>query len=128
MAVVKQSFKDLRRSTTYRLIMCIEQNNLEVLQHFLAGMEALGAHGVIYSKKREIGHSRQVYRLNYDGQNAMRVIGILLPMLVRKRAEALVALAYWTEGEVGRRFGRRGMPAHITEIRERLYRKLRSLK
>lgn len=123
--VAKQTYKDAARKTTYRLRLCIEQNDREVLEHFRAG---LGAHGVIYTKKRELGHNKQVYRLNYDGKHALQAIAALLPMLVRKRTEAIIALAFWTQGEAGRHFGPRGLPAHVAAIRERLYRKLRSLK
>ena len=106
--IAKQTYQDLRRKTAYRLRLCIEQNDLQVLEHFLRGMKALGVHGVIYSKKREIGQNRQVYRLNFD--------------------EAMAALAFWTQGEAGRRFGAGGLPKHIALIREKLYWKLRSLK
>lgn len=123
--VAKQRYKDPARKTTYRLRLCIEQNNREVLAHFLNG---LGVHGVIYDKKRLLGHNRQVYRLNYDGKHALQVIAALLPMLVRKRLEAQVALDFWTQGKASKRFGRRGLPAAIAAIRERLYLKLRKLK
>lgn len=123
--VAKQRYKDAGRKTTYRLRLCIEQNDRQVLAHFLNG---LGVHGVIYDKKRLIGHNRQVYRLNYDGKHALQAIAVLLPMLVRKRAEAQVALDFWTQGKGGERFGRRGLPASIAAIRERLYQKLRKLK
>ena len=126
--IAKQTYQDLRRKTAYRLRMCIEQNDLQVLEHFLRGMKTLGVHGVIYSKKREIGQNRQVYRLNFDGKHALHAIEAMFPFLVRKRAEAMAALAFWTQGEAGRRFGAGGLPKHIALIREKLYWKLRSLK
>ena len=43
--IAKQTYKDLRRKATYRLRMCIEQNDLQVLEHFLRGMKALGLGG-----------------------------------------------------------------------------------
>jgi hypothetical protein len=123
--IAKQRYKDPARKTTYRLRLCIEQNDFEVLEHFRVG---LGVHGVIYDKKREISHNKQVYRLNYDGKHALQAIAALLPMLVRKRAEAQVAVAFWTQGMAGSRFGRNGLPAGIAAIRERFYWKLRKLK
>ena len=123
--IAKQRYKNSNRNETYRLRMCIEQNDFEVLEHFRVG---LGAHGVIYKKKREIGHNKQVYRLNYDGKHALDAITALLPLLVRKRAEAHAALAFWTLGLCGKRFGAAGLPTYITAIRERFYQKLRKLK
>jgi hypothetical protein len=50
------------------------------------------------------------------------------PYLIRKRAEALAALAFYEEGRAGWYPGRNGFPEELWRIRERYYRKLRSLK
>lgn len=113
------------RNDTYRLICSITQNNRAVLEHLRDGM---GIGGRIYNVKPRPFHTRPVFVLNYDGKEAMAFIALLTPHLVRKRAEALTAWTYWSEGRVGARFGRQGLPPELTAIRERLFLKMRALK
>lgn len=113
------------RKETYRLVCSITQNNREVLEHLRDGM---GVGGRIYNVKRRSFHTKPVFVLNYDGKKAMAFITLLAPHLIRKRAEALTAWTYWVEGQVGARFGRKGLPPELRATRERLYLKMRSLK
>ena len=73
-------------------------------------------------------HTRQVYQIILDGQEAMDVIALLTPHLNRKKPEALAGRTYWTEGQAGKHFGPNGMPPEIRAIRDRLYLEMRSLK
>ena len=123
--VVPQTYRDTGRNTTYRLRLSLAQNNHEVLGHFLRG---LGAQGRIYATGRNLGENRQMYTLVYDGKHALEVIVRLMPHLVRKRAEAEVACAFWVEGRCGLRPGRHGLPPQVQATRKRLYLKLRRLK
>jgi hypothetical protein len=111
--------------TTYRLRLTLVQNCFETLLHFHA---VLGIDGGIHRVVRRAEQNRQCYSLVYDGKQARHAIQALLPYLVRKRAEGLAALAFYDEGRVGLRPGRNGLPEDLWEIRERYYRKLRSLK
>jgi hypothetical protein len=113
------------RADGFRLRVYIVQNHLEVLEHFRNGV---GIDAPIYKIKRTPGQNRQCYTLNYDGAKAMAVLTLLLPHLVRKRAEALAAWAFWVQGCVGLRPGRKGLSPAIRAIRQRFYLKLRSLK
>jgi len=113
------------RKSSYRLVCSITQNSREVLEHLRDGM---GVGGRIYKVKHRSFHTKPVFVLNYDGKQAMAFIALLTPHLIRKRAEALTAWTYWVEGEVGARFGRKGMPPELRATRERLYLKMRSLK
>lgn len=122
--VARQTYRCGRRDT-HRLRLQIYQNDFEVLEHFRA---VVGASARVYPVKRTAQHSRQVYQINLDGQEAMDVIALLTPHLIRKRAEALAARTYWTEGQAGKHFGPNGMPPEIRAIRERLYLEMRSLK
>ena len=122
--VARQTYRS-KRSDTFRLRVYIVQYDLEVLEHF---RDAVGIAARIYKVKRTAQHNKQVYTLNFDGKKAMALIGLLLPHLVRKRKEAETAWAYWIEGRVGMRPGRKGLPPAVMAIRQRLYLKLRSLK
>lgn len=122
--VARQTYRCGRRDT-HRLRLQIYQNDCEVLEHF---RDVVGASARVYPVKRTPQHTRQVYQINLDGQEAMDVIALLTPHLIRKKAEALAARTYWTEGEAGKHFGPNGMPPEIRAIRERLYLEMRSLK
>ena len=113
------------RSNTYVARVYITQNNLELLEHFRDGV---GIDAAIYKTKRTAGQNRQCYSLQYEGARAMALVALLLPHLIRKRAEALILQAYWIQGEVGTRYGRKGVPPAIAAIRHRMYLKMRSLK
>lgn len=115
-----------RRSVGYRLVFCMVQNDLEVLEYFNQG---LGGMGKIYKVKRRMGHNRQIYTLNYSGSAALELIRTLQPCLVRKQLEAQAALDFWRDGRCGQRpQGARSWPPEVIAIRERYFQKLRALK
>jgi len=122
-AIVKQTYPN--RASTYRLVVQVTQNDLQTLKHFRV---CVGVPEQIYEVKRRISHNRQVYALMYSGPKAVLVLQRLAAHLVRKRAEAEVALSFIEKGQVGRRFGARGVPAAIEQIRISHYNKLRALK
>lgn len=122
-AIVRQTYPN--RSNTYRLVVQVTQNDLQTLKHFRV---CVGVPEQIYEVKRRISHNRQVYALMYSGPKAVLVLQRLAAHLVRKRAEAEVALSFIEKGQVGRRFGGRGVPPSIEQIRISHYNKLRALK
>ena len=122
-AIVRQTYPN--RSSTYRLVVQVTQNDLQTLKHFRV---CVGVPAPIHEVKRRIGHNRQVYALMYSGPKAVLVLQRLAAHLVRKRAEAEVALSFIDKGQVGRRFGVRGVPPSIERIRISHYNKLRALK
>ena len=122
-SIVKQRYPN--RAATYRLVVQITQNCLKTLEHF---RECVGEVGPIHEVTRRISHNKQVYALMYSGPKAVLVLQRLAAHLVRKRAEAEVALSFIDKGQVGRRFGARGVPVEIERIRISHYNKLRALK
>jgi len=122
-AIVRQTYPD--RNANYRLVVQVTQNCLQTLQHFRS---CVGVTAPIHEVKRRIGHNRQVYTLNYAGPKALLVLQRLRAYLVRKRPEAEVALSFIEKGQVGRRFGPRGVPPQLEAIRISHYNKLRALK
>jgi hypothetical protein len=122
-AIVRQTYPN--RSSTYRLVVQVTQNCLQTLKHFRV---CVGVPAPIHEVKRRIGHNRQVYALMYSGPKAVLVLQRLAAHLVRKRPEAEVALSFIEKGQVGRRFGVRGVPPAIEQIRISHFNKLRALK
>lgn len=122
-AIVKQTYPN--RASTYRLVVQVTQNCLQTLKHFRV---CVGVPAPIHEVKRRIGHNRQVYALMYSGPKAVLVLQRLAAHLVRKRPEGEVALSFIEKGQVGRRFGGRGVPPSIEQIRISHYNKLRALK
>lgn len=122
-AIVKQTYPN--RASTYRLVVQVTQNDLQTLKHFRV---CVGVPAPIHEVKRRIGHNRQVYALMYSGPKAVLVLQRLAAHLVRKRPEAEVALSFIEKGQVGRRFGARGVPPAIEQIRISHFNKLRALK
>lgn len=121
--IVRQTYPN--RASTYRLVVQVTQNCLQTLKHFRV---CVGVPAPIHEVKRRIGHNRQVYALMYSGPKAVLVLQRLAAHLVRKRPEAEVALSFIEKGQVGRRFGGRGVPPSIEQIRISHYNKLRALK
>ncbi|WP_337178381.1 hypothetical protein [Hydrogenophaga borbori] len=122
-AIVRQTYPN--RASTYRLVVQVTQNCLQTLKHFRV---CVGVPAPIHEVKRRIGHNRQVYALMYSGPKAVLVLQRLAAHLVRKRPEAEVALSFIEKGQVGRRFGVRGVPPAIEQIRISHFNKLRALK
>lgn len=114
-----------RRSVSHRLRVFISQNDLSVLTHLRDGM-AIPA--PIYQVKRRDQHRRQCFTLNYDGAQAMKVIEMLAPHLVRKRPEADAARDFWTHGRMGHRPGPKGLSPEVLRVREHYCRELQRLK
>lgn len=121
--IVRQTYPN--RASTYRLVVQVTQNCLQTLKHFRV---CVGVPAPIHEVKRRIGHNRQVYALMYSGPKAVLVLQRLAAHLVRKRPEAEVALSFIEKGQVGRRFGVRGVPPAIEQIRISHFNKLRALK
>ncbi|MGC4396570.1 hypothetical protein [Hydrogenophaga crocea] len=121
--IVRQTYPN--RASTYRLVVQVTQNCLQTLKHFRV---CVGVPAPIHEVKRRIGHNRQVYALMYSGPKAVLVLQRLAAHLVRKRPEAEVALSFIEKGQVGRRFGARGVPPAIEQIRISHFNKLRALK
>ena len=122
--IARQTYRSKRRDT-FRLRVYIVQNDREVLEHFRDGV---GIDARIYKVKRTEQHNKQVYTLNFEGKKALALIALLMPHLVRKQEEAQTAMAFWVEGQVGKRWGPKGIRPDVAAFRERMYFKLRSLK
>ena len=124
--IYKQAYPaDPGRNSAYRLGFAISQNDLQVLEHFKDG---LGVHSAIYPSRRSLQHNKQVYELRYTGVNALKTIALLQPYLIRKQAEAQVAIQYWQRCGGGGHPGPAGWPAAIQALRERFCKKLKALK
>ena len=108
--IAKQSHRGSRKGHIYRLVVSVAQNHLQSLLDF---QDFVGISGRLYRVKRKGPANRDAFTLTYLG---------------RKADEAVVALAFQTEGEIRRHFGPKGCPADIWRKRERCYTKLRSLK
>lgn len=126
--IMKQKYKssgtgEIKYSHVLRVH--IAQNNLEVLEHL---KKVLGVHANIHKLKRTIESNRQGYTLNYSSGHAYELVNIIKPYLVRKLPEADAALAFWKEGKLDMRTGRKSLPQKIWDIRERWYKKLQRLK
>ena len=114
-----------RENPSYRLRLEVVQNDFETLVNFV---HCVGVPATIRPVKREIEHSRQIWRLMYDGPQAYQAIRYLRRHLVRKRAEAEVALEFVRKGRIDLHPGSKGTPVHIWIKREAAFRKLRELK
>ena len=117
--------KWLRRRPTFRLRLSCTQNDYQVLAHL---QSVLGPRGRIYACKRQNTSNRRTYTLNYDGDHALAAIKKVRPYLLRKDAEADVAIQYESSGWMGVHPGPKGYPEHVWAAREWAYRKLQKLK
>ena len=122
-SIVRQRYP--HRADNLRLTVSISQNCRQTLEHFQA---CVGVAGRLHAVKRQVGHNKQVYVLNYSGPGAQALIEQLQGCLYRKRHEAAVALAFCRVGQVSRRFGPGGVPPHLQRVRESFYNKLKALK
>jgi 6-pyruvoyl-tetrahydropterin synthase len=123
--IAKQSHPGSRHGHIYRLVVSVAQNHLRSLVDF---QDFVGIAGRLYPVKRQGSANRDSYTLTYDGRTAEALLRVLLPFLGRKADEAVVALAFQTEGQIRRHFGPKGCPTDIWHKRVYYYRKLRSLK
>jgi hypothetical protein len=124
-SVVWQRFHLTKRRATVRIRLQIVQNNLQVLKRL---NKILGEKCCLHEMKRLLGHNRQIYTLNIDGENALNAIIKVYPYLFRKKEEAEVLIAAIKSCWFGIRPGRCGYPDHVWSARERLVSKLQALK
>lgn len=114
-----------RKNPTYRLCVNFAQSCAVTVNRF---RDVLGVTGYLYEVARTTQHNRQAYSLNFDGKCAVQVIQILRPYLLRKSAEADLALQFWNTCSVSLHPGPKGTPPEVWAKREALYRKMRALK
>jgi hypothetical protein len=124
-SVVWQRYNFSPRRATVRIRLQIVQNHLPVLIRL---KNILDVKSTIHEMKRLVGHNRQIYTLNIDGENALCAILKLLPYLFRKKEEADVLIAAIGPCYFGVRPGRHGYPEHVWTAREKLVKKLQKLK
>lgn len=113
-----------RKNLTYRLKACVVQNCWKTIKHFRDVLDE--QHGM-FEVKRAIEHNRQVYSLVYDGRHALAVLQKLEPYLVRKQVHARAAFRFWSEAEMGKLPGMRGLSADVWRRRRYWYDKLQQL-
>ena len=114
-----------RRRELFRLRLHISQNCPLTLRKF---QEVVGGRGRLYETAPQPNQRRQCYTLNFDGREAHEVISLLRPHLVRKLDEARLAYEFWVDGMAARKFGPRGAPEHVREIRRALYLRMQAVK
>lgn len=122
--VIKQMVPG-RKNPTYRLRLEMMQNDFPTLANFV---HCVGLPATIRPVKREADHSRQVWRVTYDGPQAYVVLRRLLRYLVRKKAEAAVGINFVRRGRIDLHPGPKGTPARLWALRENFFRELRALK
>jgi hypothetical protein len=122
--IAKQRYVE-SRNPTFRLGVYITQNDRSTLEHL---RECLGIDTPIHKVKAAPNHRRQCFTLNYTGIAALKVLHMLLPYLVRKRAEAEAAFAFWTDGNMGQPTRGKPVPADIVAVREHYFELMKQLK
>jgi hypothetical protein len=125
--IFKQKYKSSDGQTKWghRLRIAIGQNDFEILKKV---KDTTGVHGKIFTKKRTIQTNRTCYVLHFDGKHALQLIRKLMPYLLRKRPEAEAIEAFWEEGKMDMRTGRKPVPEDVWNTRETWYRKLQRMK
>lgn len=123
--IVKQKKATARRGHIFRLRVDISQNHLGTLIDF---QNLIGLPGRIYQVRRTQSQNRDSYVLIYTDAQALAVIQAIKPYLLRKQAEARVAVDFMTTCHIQRHFGPHGCPEPIWQRRERLYQKMQKLK
>lgn len=111
-------------NSIYHLHLAISQNRLETLEHC---QKILGVQSSICQFPYRKSFRRPVYLLTYLCANARDALMILLPYLVRKQAEARLALEFALRLQL-RRGGRTPHSAEEIAIREEYYRRMQELK
>ena len=122
--IIKHASKS-RKHSTYRLRLEVAQNDLPTLVNFV---HCVGVPAVVRAVKPDSSQRRQVWRVCYDGPQAYAVIRGIRRYLVRKRAEADVAIEFVRRGRIGLRPGSRGTPSGLWEFREQCYLQIRELR
>jgi hypothetical protein len=123
--LARQVYKDPKRRATYRMRVDVFQNDLGVLQHFVA---VVGVPGRLYNVKRTLSQNKPCFRVCYDGKAAFEVLRILRPYLIRKAPEADVAMLYAATCEISNHPGPNGCSAAVWALRKSFYLKLRAMK
>ena len=108
----------------YNLSLSISQNRRETLEHC---QSILGVQSSICQFPYRESFRRPVFLLTYQCANARDAVTILLPYLVRKQAEAQLALEFALRLE-SRRGGRTPHSAEEIAIREEYFRRMKELK
>jgi hypothetical protein len=110
---------------SYRIRIDISQNDpfpLLLVRQILQHRSALNP------IKRQTFQNRQNYQLTYDGRHTAAVLELLLPFLVRKRAEATTCLDLWNQGKLWLKPGAAGTPDELLQVRAKLHNRIRALK
>ncbi|MEO7232554.1 MAG: hypothetical protein ABIW96_07705 [Polaromonas sp.] len=121
--IAKHSAKD-RVNPIYNIQLTVSQNRLETLEHC---QTIIGVQSSICRFPDRESFRRPVYLLTYLCANARDALTLLQPYLVRKKAEAMLALEF----ALRLRVPRSGRTPHTPEeiaIREEYYRRMKALK
>ena len=108
----------------YHLHLAISQNRLETLEHC---QKVIGVQSSICAFPYRESFRRPVFLLTYLCANAREALTLLLPYLVRKQAEAMLALEFALRLQVPRGGRTPHSPEEIA-IREEYYRRMKELK
>ena len=109
----------------YNLHLSISQNRLEPLECCYA---AIGVQGSIGEMPNRGKSRRPVYLLTYECANAAEALALLQPYLVRKKAEAALALEFAAHLRQSTRGGRTPHTLEEIAIREDYYVRMKGLK
>jgi hypothetical protein len=109
----------------YRLRLEVSQN----CHHTLTMMvQRIGVPAKVRPMAPQKRQTRPSWRVIYDGPQAYAALRNLKPYLVRKQAEAELAIEFVEEGVASLRPGRKGTPEQIWKKREGICRRMRRLK
>ena len=114
-----------RKNPTFRPMLTISQNHKPTLEHF---RNVIGVHSPIYAMKRHPNQRRQPWVLPYVGHKAIKVMTLLEPHLIRKGPEVAVCKQLWLNTHFHRRYGCKGIPEDVINLRWKLHFALRDLK
>ena len=113
-----------RVNPIYHVEMAISQNRLDALKHC---QKVIGVQSSICKFPDRKSFRRPVFLLTYLCANARDALALLLPYLVRKQAEARLALEFALRLQL-RRGGNTPHSAEEIAIREEYYRRMKALK
>lgn len=113
-----------RVNPIYHVEMAISQNRLDALEHC---QKVIGVQSSICRFPDRESFRRPVYLLTYLCANARDALTLLQPYLVRKKAEAMLAIEFALRLQVPRSGRTPHTPEEIA-IREEYYRRMKELK
>lgn len=122
--IAKHSAKD-RVNSIYNLHLSISQNRLETLEYCYA---AIGMQGSITEMLNRGNSGRPVHLLTYNCADARDALAVLQPYLVRKAAEAALALEFAEHLQQSTRGGNTPHTPEEMAIREGFYLRMKALK